>query len=699
VARPDDAAPTRLATVACALLLALYAVVVVRTAWVADDAFITLRTIGNALSGHGLGWNAGERVQAFTHPLWLALLTIVSAIGVAPYATALAAGIAVSLTTVSLAAWRLHASPVRASVLVSLFVLSKAFVDFSTSGLENPLTHALLLAFAALSLDENRWSAQRLAQGCALASGIALTRPDAVLLVAPALVWRIATRRRAADLGPVLAGLAPWLAWEAFSLAYYGTPGPNTALAKLGAGIPEGELVAQGLRYLGDSLRRDPITLAVVAGALTAAVLRPLPGARALAAGIALHLAAVVAMGGDFMSGRFLTPAFVVAALVLAESLPERPRRLRGLVAASIAALGLPFAPSSILSGRDYGDRASTAVAPSGIADERGFYFSYSGWWSDAPESRRPTIASSFVRAGLDLAAARAPIATLPAIGFAGFYAGSGVHVVDTLALADPFLSRLPMVRRAPPPFAARGKNWRIGHFERTIPSGYLSTLATGTNRLEDPALRRLWDDVALATRAPLLARGRASAIARLLFAAPATRERPEYRPPPWDELLAVQPSNLEALYQRGAARLSGGDPSGARTDLEAVVAASPGHGAASLELARLDLRERRIDDAQARIDALLALRPDDPDAIFLRGDVLRLRRRFDDAEAAYLDAARRAPNLRPAAWTNVGMLRAMRGDLEGARRRIDDALELSPGYEPAKRALAAITSSGRGAP
>jgi arabinofuranosyltransferase len=699
VARPDAAAPTRQAAAACALLPALYGVVVVRTAWVADDAFITLRTVGNALSGHGLGWNAGERVQAFTHPLWLALLTILSAIGPTPYATALTAGIVVSLTTATVAAWRLRTWPARAAVLASLFVLSKAFVDFSTSGLENPLTHALLLAFAFLSLDGDAWSARQMGLAFALASGLALTRPDAVLLVAPALAWRLTVRRRAADLGPALAGLAPWLAWEGFSIVYYGTPGPNTALAKLGAGIPEGELVAQGLRYLGDSLRRDPITLATVAAAGAMAVVRPLPGARALAAGIALHLVAIVAMGGDFMIGRFLTPAFALSAVLLAASLPQGRTRLLGIVAASIAALGLPFSSSTILSGRDYGDRAAAAVAPSGIADERGFYFAYSGWWSDAPESRRPTIASSFVRAGLDLAAARAPVATLPAIGFAGFYAGPGVHVVDTLALADPFLSRLPMVRRAPPPFAARGQDWRIGHFERMIPAGYLATLATGRNRLEDPALRRLWDDVALATRAPLLAPGRASAIARLLFGAPARRERPEYRPPPWDELLAVQPSNLEALYQRGVARVAEGDPSGARADLEAVVAAAPGHGAASLELARLDLRERRIDDAGARIDALLALRPDDPDAIFLRGDVFRLRRRLDDAETAYLEAARRAPNLRPAAWTDVGMLRAMRGDLEEARRRIDAALELSPGYEPAKRARTALTPSGHGAP
>ena len=49
----------------------LVAVVLIRTAWICDDAYITFRTIDNFLHGFGLRWNVAERVQSFTHPLWL----------------------------------------------------------------------------------------------------------------------------------------------------------------------------------------------------------------------------------------------------------------------------------------------------------------------------------------------------------------------------------------------------------------------------------------------------------------------------------------------------------------------------------------------------------------------------------------------------------------------------------------------------
>ena len=49
--------------------LAAYAILLVRTAWMCDDAFITLRTVDNFVQGYGLVWNVGERVQVYTHPL------------------------------------------------------------------------------------------------------------------------------------------------------------------------------------------------------------------------------------------------------------------------------------------------------------------------------------------------------------------------------------------------------------------------------------------------------------------------------------------------------------------------------------------------------------------------------------------------------------------------------------------------------
>ena len=61
-------------------LALLFAAVVLRTAWVSDDAFITFRTVDNALHGDGLRWNPAERVQTYTHPLWMLLLLATTAV-------------------------------------------------------------------------------------------------------------------------------------------------------------------------------------------------------------------------------------------------------------------------------------------------------------------------------------------------------------------------------------------------------------------------------------------------------------------------------------------------------------------------------------------------------------------------------------------------------------------------------------------
>ena len=49
---------------------------IVKCAWICDDSFITMRSVDNLLHGRGLTWNPGERVQVFTHPLWLLVLTV-----------------------------------------------------------------------------------------------------------------------------------------------------------------------------------------------------------------------------------------------------------------------------------------------------------------------------------------------------------------------------------------------------------------------------------------------------------------------------------------------------------------------------------------------------------------------------------------------------------------------------------------------
>ncbi len=55
-------------------MILVFSLVILRVSWISDDAFITFRSIENFVHGYGPVYNVGERVQTFTHPLWMLLL-------------------------------------------------------------------------------------------------------------------------------------------------------------------------------------------------------------------------------------------------------------------------------------------------------------------------------------------------------------------------------------------------------------------------------------------------------------------------------------------------------------------------------------------------------------------------------------------------------------------------------------------------
>ncbi|MEO7621934.1 MAG: hypothetical protein ABIS30_02615 [Gallionella sp.] len=50
------------------------AAILLGAAWIGDDAFISLRVIDNFVNGFGLRYNVIERVQVYTHSLWLLIV-------------------------------------------------------------------------------------------------------------------------------------------------------------------------------------------------------------------------------------------------------------------------------------------------------------------------------------------------------------------------------------------------------------------------------------------------------------------------------------------------------------------------------------------------------------------------------------------------------------------------------------------------
>jgi arabinofuranosyltransferase len=473
------------------VLCALFAVVLGRTAWISDDAYISFRSAWNLAEGYGLRWNPAERVQAFTNPLWVLCLAAEQLVFGELYYTTLALSAVLSLGALWLV---LRGSAWTAVLAGSALVLSKAFVDYSTSGLENPLTHFLLvlflLTFLRDELDERRVGSLAL-----LAALLAVNRLDTLILTAPSLglaVYRAHTLRA---LRAALLGFAPLFAWTAFAWFYYGFPLPNTAYAKaFGLGIPRERIVEQGFVYMWRSLVDDPITLPVTAACALAALASRRPRAIAVASSMLAYLAYVVWIGGDFMTGRFLAAPLVAGVVSFAMLQPDLAPRARPGLAAALLALGIAGPTPTLLAGSDYMDEDER---PHFVLDNRGVYFQKTGLssrvnaWS--PLGRVPELSR------------QDELFLLRAVGHAGFVGGPRMHVVDDLGLCDPLLARLPS--REP-------ERFRAGHVPRALPAGYLQAMWTGENSIEHPALAQYYAKLRLVTRGPLWSAERIAAIA-----------------------------------------------------------------------------------------------------------------------------------------------------------------------------------------
>jgi len=504
-------------TIFIAFALLVFAVVVLRSAWLSDDALITLRYIDNFQNGHGLRWNVAERVQGFTHPLWLILLTATTWVTGNLMHTAIWVGVIVSVAAVCVLAL---AARSRTGMLVAFSALmsSKAFIDYSTSGLENPLTHLLMGAFALVLFREisrvkegERFSLRTVLVLATIASLGVITRHDIALLYAPAGIyvwWNCAHRIKGAGYG--LLGLLPFWIWTGFAIIYYGFPMPNTAAAKLNIGIPGDVLMGQGLAYYFYTLMRDPVTLlAFFAGGIAATLLparRESIAARMLVLGMVLYAWYILRIGGDFMAGRFFTPLVFWGALILArypwETISIRPLRVSGAAVAGVLVLiGLSNSTAPLRVGANY----SNTGFVSGIADERGYYYQFTGLLLD--DFRTDWPKTMLMNRGNELHDEGRVLSVETTVGSVGFAAGPNVFVMDTFGLNDAFLARVPPVVDA---------DWRPGHLFRRPPEGYPSTIATGDNRIVDPQLAELWDAIAIVTRGPLFSAERLREIWRL---------------------------------------------------------------------------------------------------------------------------------------------------------------------------------------
>jgi arabinofuranosyltransferase len=483
------------------LLIFTFIALLVRTAWISDDAYLTLRTVDNIIHGIGPTYNSLDRVQAFTHPFWMLLLLLIYAINHDAYFSVIFLSFTLSIFTVAWIGFRFSSNWIDSLIGLGILILSEAFIDFSTSGLENPASHFLIILFIFYFLNNTEGFENKDIFVLGILSSLAiLNRTDSLLLFMPALIYVILQKNRPRNFGVLLVSFLPIILWELFSVIYYGFPFPNTAYAKLNTGISSSLLIKQGGIYFLDSLEQDPITLITLFLGITLALWFGKAREKVLSLGAILYLLYIVKIGGDFMSGRFFTMPLLVSVILVLNTLKITSTITKISLASLVLLFGFSSTNANFLSVQR--ENAVDSMERTGITNERAMYYQTTGLLN---QTKGNGLLNDYaVRRGLKLRARGYGVVEITNAGIIAYYAGPKIHILDIYALADPLLARLPV---------ADPNHWRIGHFERTIPEGYIDSLKTRINKIEDPNLAEYYDVLTLITRGPITSRRRLTAI------------------------------------------------------------------------------------------------------------------------------------------------------------------------------------------
>ncbi|MGE3841558.1 MAG: hypothetical protein AB7I50_08220 [Vicinamibacterales bacterium] len=481
-----------------------FLLILITNSWVVDDAYITFRTVNNVLNGYGPTWNTAERVQAYSHPLWMMLITSVVAFTGEFFFTSIFVSVTLTLTAAALAAvWltdQFRSTLWKVPLLLIALIASKAVIDFSSSGLEYPLSYLLVSLFLLSTFSARPFASpwRPMSFGVLIASLAFLTRPDTLVIYLPCLI--LLATRRGPGVGQRAISVALWSSpaslWVAFSLLYYGYPLPNTAYAKsLCTGYPSHWVFARGVEYAFNSMSWD-LASHLMFG-ISAVLAWREPRMRAIVLGVLSYYLLVVTglAATTHMSGRHFAIPFFLAIVVGVRMVPNKKS---ATIAGCVLGLYVAWSPVSALK---FGTGAYQPYPqdPSFI-DTKFAAYTASGALLSASLTH-PLEDDPWFSAGLQLRYVQTRRARViaEAIGFTGFAAGSRPFIIDQLGLSDPFLSRL---TAAIPP--DRGQ-WKSGHFARPIPRGYQESVEANANVLVDPFLKQRYDLVRSITRGELL--------------------------------------------------------------------------------------------------------------------------------------------------------------------------------------------------
>ena len=502
--------------------------------WVQEDAFINFRIIDNLLAGHGPVFNVGERVEAYSDPLWLFLVAgvheVLPFVDLGWLSVYLGlAGTAIGVVLAGRAVQRLaggREGGVTLPIGLVIFSVVAGVWEFATSGLEMGLTFCWIgLGFWLLVRTEERRTS---AVWCAFVIGLGtLIRPELILMtvvelgalavVVGAAGWKGPPSVLRRYLAPLGAAVALPVVYEVWRMAYFALIVSNTALAKSASA----SWWSQGFIYVWNFIA--PYTL-WMPFALALPLLAPVVGRwwrNDDRTGVVVLLTPVAAatvdilyvarVGGDYQHARLLLPGFMSLCLPIHAGV----RQLRtllvipvvGILAWSVACGGwLRFSTGGVLRS-DHGitDERSVWVTLSKTAhpisaaeyhNQLGGSYRRLAAQARAGDRQVLLVNSDLVAPGpaavpfVQPARSSLPFALVTnvgAVGVTGYLSGPSVYVFDDYSLANPIGSHFVVAHHSRPGHQKFiGPDWMIGRFgtdATVVPSGVSEQSVTAARR------------------------------------------------------------------------------------------------------------------------------------------------------------------------------------------------------------------------
>ena len=491
-----------------AILLLLITVLI--NAWIGDDAMILFRQVWNLVTGYGITFNYQQRVQAFSDPLWFFVLSFIGFVTRELFVTTITISVILTiLSALLLIKIQFDQDQEKQTFFTPVLFLpfSWAFIDYSTSGLENSLSYFLVgLLFYILANGNIQKHIRKL---FLLLTLLFLNRMDYVILFLPLilyLIWNCGNIRKLFH--NTWLSILIVICWFIFSTLYFGSPVPNTFYAKLNSGYPLNEVLIRGIHYV-NSMKLDIVSVFIILSATILSIFSKSIILIGISIGQLLYICYITWIGGDFMLGRFFAILVYISVgqitLLLCKIQAVNFKIWNTLVLFILVAIILigwsqryPF----LLQFDNYESRRKfEGVKNVGahIIDEKMHYYLRYGLFSPT-RTKWPKIQPHPGEISARY------IATCGGLGQKILFREQK-YIIDQCALSDPFLARIP---------AIQSEIWRIGHHFRKMPTEYGEYMIGNIDAIPDKKLNPLLNDIMLISTGKLTDYNRLSAIWRI---------------------------------------------------------------------------------------------------------------------------------------------------------------------------------------